>query len=746
MNNNIKKGLAGRLHTCGKLAAATCIVMIIVAAVLWAVYPFPRERVAEAQAGGSALILDRRGGLIAWRVDGSETWRLPVSVEDVSPWLVKATLAAEDKRFHSHHGVDPLALARAAWLNVSHARRLSGASTITMQAIRLLWPKRRTYPAKAVEAFRSLQVESFSTKDDILQLYFNIAPYGGNVVGAGAAARRYFGKSCAELSLGEAALLAGIPQRPARFNPRKHLDNAVKRREFVFERMLALGVASEEQVRAAQRERITIRRSPCITDAPRFADFVLNECKVEGGVVRTTLDPLVQAAARSVVMKSGKGLRAMGIDGTAAVVLDVRKSQLLAMVGTADPSDPQIGCVNGATARRQPGSLLKPFIYAAAFDSGDLTPQTVVYDVPSSWHGYSPENMDRRFLGPMPAARALAQSRNIPAVRLLGRLGSARLARDIRSLGVDVAAAEDRCGLSLALGTAEVRLIDVANAYAALARLGEYRPLRVLAGDGGGPERRVYSPGAAFLTLRCLSNGVPGAAWKTGTSWKNRDAWAIVVTPKFVVAAWCGRLSGRGHPALVGARTALPLAVEIAGRLPGAGELTWRRPDTVAARKVCAASGAPATDACRQTTEADYLPGISSDAPCRIHRRVRHGEVGRVAAVWPPEVASFLQSRAKPVQGKDNSPQRSIEIASPADGAEYVLPSSDLVADGVLGFSARTTAAIDHVYWFLDGEFAGRTRRSGSIRWPMETGEHELVASDGAGLVRRVRFVVLAGR
>ena len=706
-------------------------------------FPFPVQRLAEEQSGGSPFIEDREGGLIACRVDQYDAWRLPVRIADVSPWLVKATVAAEDKRFWRHRGVDPLALARAVWQNTLYRRRVSGASTLTMQCIRLLRPRRRTYAAKCIEAFRAVQLEDAADKQHILELYVNLAPYGGNVVGVGAAARLYFGKRAADLSFGEAALLAGVPQRPATFNPRKHLDRALRRREFVFRRMLELRLASQGEVEAARSEPILLRRPKRRTDAPRFADYVLARRANRGGAVRTTLDPGTQAAARSAVTSHARTLRTQGVDGLAVVVIDVIRSELLAMVGSADPADPQTGFVNGATAPRQPGSLLKPFIYAAAFDAGLLTPRSVVYDVPTAWPGYQPENMDRGFLGPVPARKALATSRNLPAVRLLDRLGSARLVADLARMGLAVHAAERRCGLSLALGTAEVRLIDVANAYATLARLGRYAPLRVIKGERSAQTARIYSPGAAYLAVRCLAGAEPGKparrAWKTGTSWNYRDAWAVAFTPRRVVAVWCGKYSGRSHPALTGARAALPLGIELLGRVDPDSPAGWPRPAAVAVRRVCALSGAPAAAVCPHTVAAEYLPGVSGDTPCSIHRLARRGSELHTCTVWPADVAAFIAAQdAAPAADRP-----SLEITSPAEGAEYVLPERSDTASHTLDLAARASPSTADIYWFLDGACLGRFAARRSVRWPMRVGRHELVASDGCGSSQRLRFRVI---
>jgi penicillin-binding protein 1C len=717
---------------------------IALLAVLWETFPFPEEQIAVANDDGSVLLLDRNGGTIAWRVDRRESWRMPVNLEEVSDSLVKATVAAEDKRFWSHNGVDAIAVARATWQNLSSRRLVSGASTITMQVMRMANPKERTFTAKSTEAFRALQLERTSDKRAIMELYLNMAPYGGNTVGAEAAALRYFDKPASDLTLGEAALLAGIPQSPARFNPKRNLENALARREYVFARMLDLDFATEREIEVARREQITLTDNQPVTTAPRFPDYALRRHGGKGGIIKTTLNPNIQAAVMDSSSRHADELQEMGIEGLAVVVIDVKKSELLAMVGTAHPGNPIHGHVNCATSRRQPGSLLKPFIYAAAYSTGEITPKSLVYDIPMSWKDYKPENMDRSYLGPVTAEQALQKSRNVPAVDLLNRMSASRLAGDANSLGLDIPGSGQRSGLTLALGSTEVTLVDISNAYAALARLGEFEPLRVDSSEAHGESARVYPHGAAYLALRSLGAPDPGrpgrAVWKTGTSWNQRDAWAVAMTPDIVVGVWCGNYSGNGHPALVGARAALPLAIGIIDRISDADLETWERPDGVRVRTVCALSGQPAASACPNNAEAEYIPGVSSEAPCQMHRYVSDKGKRRLVTAWPGNVLAFMNARKK--REKSIAARRpAIEITSPLDEAEYVMAPVAGPEDS-LTFSCRTDKNAVPVYWFIDGELLSTIPSTKPVAWKMIPGPHELIASTAEGTSARVAFTV----
>lgn len=744
------------------------------------VVPFPEAMLWESEAGGSTLLLTEAGERITWRVDGREAWRLPVPLDAVSPDLVAATIAAEDQRFYTHGGVDPVASLRAVWQMLRHRRRVSGASTLTMQCMRLAHPAPRTWRTKAVESFRAMQVERIRSKDDILAYYLNRAPYGGNVIGAEAAAQRFFGTSASGLTLGQAALLAGLPQRPAAFNPERHLVRALKRRAYVLHRMQALGLASLERVAVALREPIRLAPAPGVVAAPHFADHLLQTYRRQGGTFRTTLRGAVQTHAHRVLADFGRELADTGIDGAAVVVIDVRAGSLVAMVGGFDPGNPLTGQINGATRLRQPGSLLKPFLFAAACQDGHLTPDALVMDTPMSWDGYAPENMDRMYRGAMRAKDALRLSRNIPAVRTAARLTPERLARDMTALGLPFDRSADRAGLSLALGTQEVRLVDITNAYAALARLGVYHPLRVLVEEAATPGTRVYTPEAGYLALDSLRiKHDARVVWKTGTSWRHRDAWCVAVTPRHAVGVWVGRHTGEGHPFLTGEQAALPVALAVLAGIPGTMEETWTRPAGIAERSVCALSGTTPTHACPTQTRAAYIPGVSSDTPCRLHTRTpdgtlltrlpdayapsgtRHAQGSVHPASFPaggsphpstgtrhpPHDASTPKTGTAPhLQENGTLPTESTttrEAASlpsaaaprirfPQDGADYFIGKRH----ETMTFEAETASA--PLVWFLNGK--PLDTRTSQVHWHMQPGHHTLILSTADGTAHRIRF------
>lgn len=534
--------------------------------VAWNALPFPADRLERWPA--SPIVTDSAGRPLLARVSSDDQWCMPVALDEVSPWLVQATVAVEDERFFSHGGVDPIAVARAAGQNAAAGRTVSGASTLTMQICRMIDDRPRTLRAKAVEAVHALQLEQMHDKRRILETYLNMAPYGGNIRGVAAAARVYFARSVAELTLGEAAMLAGLPQSPSRFRPDRHLDAAIKRRATVLGRMVELGMITEDQRDIAEKEPVTIRPRQRTLRAPHAAQLALQH-RPAGGT--TTIDSNIQARVERAVADHAKHLP----DGSqvAVVVIDIDESAIVAMIGSLDADDPREGQVNGATARRSPGSALKPLIYAAAFEAGRLNPDATVYDVPIQRAGWAPRNFDRTFSGEVTAGDALRRSLNVPAILVTEAVGLERCIGVIESAGAALpAGARARGGLALAVGALEVTLLDLTNAYATLGRGGQHRHARLFA-DEPIQSRRSIAPNVCAAVDDILSttrrrpggmedrrdSDVPWFMWKTGTSAGRRDAWAVGHNRRFAAGVWVGRFAGTGHARYVGAETAEPL-------------------------------------------------------------------------------------------------------------------------------------------------------------------------------------------
>jgi len=630
----------------------------------------------------SAAVFDSSGRLLAQSVARDDQWRFPVRLADISPWLVQATIAIEDERFASHRGVDLIAVGRAMLQNLSALSIRSGASTLTMQLARMAEPRPRTWWAKGVQALHALQLDRRLDKDAQLECYFNLAPYGGNISGAEAAARFYFGRSARDLTLGQAALLAGLPQSPSRYRPDRHFDRAIGRRSVVLRRMLQLGMISQEQFDDADTHFPTIARPEQFNIASHFADLARSR-RPAGG--RTLLRRDIQMDVNRLAADHGASLPAD--TDAAVVVIDIASGDVVAMVGGTRSNDSLTGRVNGATARRSPGSALKPFIYAAAMDAGMLDANTIVYDIPIDRDGWTPNNFDRITLGPMPAAQALRRSRNVPAILITEAIGPARCVGPMESLGIRLEARRaDAAGLALATGAVEVSLLDLTGAYAAIGRGGDYVAPRIFNDEI--PARRPGLSRRACETLDdMLSSSTrrpnlrdadavdagPWFMWKTGTSSGRRDAWAVGHNRFFAIGVWVGRLQGGGHVGQVGAKAAEPLLARLFA-----------------------------------------LHALRNDEP-------------------PPPLKQWHAAHPLSAPVELAGPTR---ILSPADAATFIA-SGDTIS-----LPVRANRPIAVAAWFLDGRLIDLTGDHPAI--DVSPGRHELLCRDDRNLTTRVNFSVEA--
>ena len=566
-----------------RLALATGGLLLLASAgfcYVWYASPFPIAQFENQPV--SPVVTDRSGKSLLYLVSENDHWRQPVPLKNISPWLVQATLAAEDARFYQHHGVDYSALIRAICQNAAHLKIVSGASTLTMQVCRQLDRQPRTLSAKLWQVLRSWQLEQLRSKDQILEAYLNLAPYGGNVLGAEAAAQWFYGKRAADLSLGEAALLAGLPQSPNRFRPDRHPAQARIRRQFVLRRMQELGLITANQAHAAASESLPATSTKRVSAAPHAAWLALQKRPLGG---RTTIDLSLQRTVEAAIALQVPHWP-IATD-TAVCVIDIASSDIVAWVGSADPSDPRDGQVNGGLAQRSPGSALKPFLYAAAFQARRLGPDSRVYDGPLERAGWSPENFDKTFSGEIPAAEALRRSLNVPAILIAEQVGLSRCVGTLSAAGVTLPSnAAQRGGLALAVGGIEVNLLDLTAAYATLGRRGIARRPRLFLDETSTTDRALEADVCAavsdILSVRhrrprgweqLTDSQLPWCMWKTGTSSGHRDAWALGHNGRYAIGVWIGRFSGAGHVKYVGTEAAEPLL----GRLFAAPEFRQLR-------------------------------------------------------------------------------------------------------------------------------------------------------------------------
>ncbi len=555
--------------------------------VLDGLYPPDLSRLSRL----SREVLDRDGTLLRAYLTADGFFRLPVAVEDVDPRYLTTLIAYEDKRFWQHHGVDVLAVLRAAWQAVTNGRVVSGASTLTMQVARLLEPRPRTLWTKLVEMFRAVQLERRFSKQQILSMYLTLAPFGGNLEGVRAATLRYFARPPKELTIGEAALLVALPQAPSRLRPDRHPVAARVARDKVLGREAVDSALSRETVRTAKTEEISIVARPLPFDAPHLADRLASD-NAGKRVVKTNIDATLQRQLQTLARQQARRLGPH--ISVALLVVENESRKVLAYLGSSDFEDPsRDGQVDVVRALRSPGSTLKPALYAMAFDRGLAHPATLVDDVPTQFGDYAPANFMSRHYGRVTLAEALRLSLNVPAVAVLDRLGPVAFAERLRRDGIRLRFGEldSAPGLALALGGVGTTLEDLVRLYAALASDGRLLPLRFVDVGESHPaeppdaarrpvpfvgEAARWYVGEILREVRRAAhffNNVYGksrrpVAFKTGTSYGFRDAWAIGYDAAYTVGVWVGRPDGTSNPGHFGANTAGPVLFQVFDHLP----------------------------------------------------------------------------------------------------------------------------------------------------------------------------------
>ncbi len=527
----------------------------------------------------STRVVDRDGRLLRAYAIGEGRWRLPARVADVDPRFFAMLFAYEDKRFSTHHGVDALALARAAMQLVTSGHVQSGGSTLTMQVARLLEPRsNRNLAAKLRQIVRAIEIEQALSKDDILSLYLDLAPYGGNIEGIRAASLTYFGKEPRRLSLGEAALLVALPQSPEARRPDRSAAGARAARDRVLDRFAASGGVPADEIALAKAEPMPAGRRSMPMLAPHAADHAVAEA-APGGEVRLTIDADVQKNLEELARGRIRTLAStLGPDISLAMLLvDNATGEVRAHVGSPDYFDQRrAGQVDLTQALRSPGSTLKPFIYGLGFEDGFIHPETLVDDRPTRYGGYKPQNFDFTFQGTVTVRRALQLSLNLPALAVLDHVGASRLMARLTQAGAALVLPEGEApGLAIGLGGVGIKLSDLVMLYTGIARLGTVLPLTERAAGPKGEGSRLMEPVAAWYVSHILigtappENGVPGrVAFKTGTSYGYRDAWSVGFDGRYTIGVWVGRPDGAPVPGLVGRMAAAPILFDAFARLP----------------------------------------------------------------------------------------------------------------------------------------------------------------------------------
>ena len=761
---------------------------MLVVALLWLadrIWPLPLPQ------DDLARVVLAEDGTPLWRfADANGVWRYPVHTSEVSPYYLDALLTYEDRWFYSHPGVNPLALARATWQNLTGARVVSGGSTLSMQVARLLDPHSRTFHGKLRQLWRTAQLEWHLSKDEILNLYLNRAPFGGTLQGVAAASWAYLGKSPAQLTHAEAALLAVLPQAPSRLRPDRHPQRAQQARDKVLRRLAEFQVWPQAAVDEALEEPLLLapRLEPSL--APLLARRLNRPDSPP--LIRTTLDATLQRRLEDLLL----GWRARLPEHTSAAILVVEEESMAvrAYLGSVDINDAKrFGHVDMISALRSPGSTLKPFLYGMALDDGLIHSESLLQDVPRRYGDYRPGNFSMGFTGAVPASTALSSSLNLPAVQLLEAYGPKRFAAQMRIGGVPLALpALAEPNLALILGGAGSRLEDLVSGYSAFARDGKSATIR-LQPDDVLRERPMLSPGAAWIVRRILSGQArpdrdpraelvqrPVLAWKTGTSYGFRDAWAIGVGPRYLIGVWIGRPDGTPVPGQFGLASAAPLMLQVHDVLTnrdsqrGISAPVRPVPANVGVAAICWPLGQPMNRSdpnCRRqrfawTLDNTTPPTLQAlDQPLsvglmesvwvnakglRVDARCAGAELQNIA-LWPAPLEPWLprvERREARIPAADpDCPPPALAASSPLsivgvrEGDQLRLPAASQQAlrlkISALGGSGRR-------WWFLNGEPLGDSANQDFINASFERlGRYQLSVLDEAGQTARLEFSVV---
>ncbi|MBK3431151.1 peptidoglycan glycosyltransferase PbpC [Pseudomonas sp. CCI1.1] len=766
--------------------ALGCVVLVV--ALLWLadrIWPLPLPQ------DDLARVVLAEDGTPLWRfADADGVWRYPVHTSEVSPYYLDALLTYEDRWFYQHPGVNPLALVRATWQNLSGARVVSGGSTLSMQVARLLDPHSRTLHGKLRQLWRTAQLEWHLSKDEILNLYLNRAPFGGTLQGVAAASWAYLGKSPSQLTHAEAALLAVLPQAPSRLRPDRHPQRAQEARDKVLRRLAEFQVWPQSAVDEALEEPLLLapRLEPSL--APLLARRLNRPDSPP--LIRTTLDATLQRRLEDLLL----GWRARLPEHTSAAILVVEEESMAvrAYLGSVDINDTKrFGHVDMISALRSPGSTLKPFLYGMALDDGLIHSESLLQDVPRRYGDYRPGNFSMGFTGAVPASTALSSSLNLPAVQLLEAYGPKRFAAQMRIGGVPLALpALAEPNLALILGGAGSRLEDLVSGYSALARDGKSATLR-LQPDDALRERPLLSPGAAWIVRRILSGQArpdrdpraelvqrPVLAWKTGTSYGFRDAWAIGVGPRYLIGVWIGRPDGTPVPGQFGLASAAPLMLQVHDVLTnrdsqrGISAPVKPVPANIGVAAICWPLGQPMSRSdpnCRRqrfawtldnttppTLQALDQPlsvglmesiwvntkGLRVDAHCP-------GATSKSIALWPAPLEPWLprvERREARIPAADpDCPPPALAASSPLsivgvrEGDQLRLPAASQQA---LRLNISALGGSGRRWWFLNGAPLGDSANQDSINASFERlGRYQLSVLDEAGQTARLEFSVV---
>ncbi len=751
----------------------------------------------------SFIIEDNQGGLLSASTAADGQWRFPEA--DTIPEKFRECITAfEDRRFYFHPGIDPLALARAIKQNIKAGKVISGGSTISMQVIRLAAPGKRTLGNKLLESIRALRLELTFSKEKILSLYAANAPFGSNVIGLEAASWRYFGRSPRQLSWGEMASLAVLPNSPALVHPGRNRKRLLEKRNRLINTLQKEGVLTATEALLARMEPVPASPVPLPQITPHLLNLAKKDYstgKLKNTRLRSSIGSLLQQQVNIILNNHHQRLSANGINNMSALVLDVNTGKVLVYIGNIyHPEDPEVQShVDIIQARRSPGSTLKPLLYAAMLNEGMLLPNSLVPDIPTQIAGYQPNNYDLGYDGAVPASKALARSLNVPAVKMLQKYKYERFYDMLKKCGITTLNhPPDFYGLSLILGGCEVSMWDLAGVYAGMAR-----SLKQYTEKGTSISKRqpslyennkeketeqeagyILDPAAIWCTFQAMNEVMrPGEeqlwqqftssqqiAWKTGTSFGFRDAWAIGLNPDYVVAVWAGNADGEGRPGLTGIEAAAPALFDIFRLLPAPANGWFQMPvKDMVKIDVCAESGFRASDLCTQR-KSMWVQKAGLKAPVCPYQQLVHldrSEKWQVSSdceqpsemihkswfVLPPVMEYYYKTKNysykslppfRPGCGGAAGPAMPpMEMIYPKNNARIYVPLEIGGSRGQVIFNAAHRKTGETIYWSLDAKYMGSTSNLHQIALNPPAGKHRITLTDREGNRLEQTFTIL---
>lgn len=725
----------------------------------------------------STMIMAKDSTLLCAYLSTDDKWRMETKVKDIHPQMIKAIIAKEDQWFYLHPGVNLFAIGRALWRNITSGKRTSGASTITMQLARMLEPGERTYSKKLQECFRALQLEWKYDKNTILELYLSHLPYGGNVEGISAASYIFFNRPPNQLSLSQSILLAVIPNRPNSLRLDRNQQAAMEARDLWIERFRKNRVFSQEELNTALEESIASLRFQIIPKAPQYCQYVKRKARGQT-TVHTYLDPSVQSISQNLLRNHVQRSKSNGVSNGAVIVIDNHSKEVLSYCGSADFNDfAALGQVDGVRAVRSPGSTLKTAAFALGLDLGLVSPEKKVLDVPTNYEGYTPENYDLTYSGYVSVSHALRHSLNIPPVRLVQQLGVQKMIETLIDGRFEtISKRADDLGLSVILGGCGVTLEELSRFYTCFSNEGRLGDIHYIKGAPTTEEQQIFSAESAYLIGDILSNlerpdlpqsfiassTMPKIAWKTGTTYGNRDAWSIGFSPRFTVGVWMGNFDGKGIPGLSGTATAVPLLLDIFDAIDTqSGQAWFDQPTGIAVRNVCSITGLAMGKDCNGAIPEHYIRNAADLKPCTLYENLfvsldekvkycseclpKEGFKQKAYPLYEPELALWydMEKVDYPRPPKHNPKCQALfsgkgpVIISPSPDFTYHLEKG---SDQKIMLQATSEPGTDMHYWYVNNQYIDKGKPGEKIFYEPVENRLQVACLDDRG--RRTEIVV----